>query len=76
MTDLRRQQICTASRRYWRKIAGRRLDAGLTTRGTPRIYREWPRPVPSKAQKQRIVRAEWAALGITTRGTKKVRFVL
>lgn len=74
MTEHRRQQICSASRRYWRKMAGRNLTAGLTTRGTPRIYREWPMRL-SKVSRQRIVRNERVSRGLTTRGTKRIRFI-
>ncbi len=44
MTESRRQQVNAASYKYWTRKAAERAQAGLTTRGTPKIYRHWETP--------------------------------
>jgi hypothetical protein len=44
MTETRRQQINAAANRYFHRKATARAQAGLTTRGTARVYRRWETP--------------------------------
>lgn len=78
MTATRRAQLNAAARRYWRRQAATRTAAGLNTRGELRRYRQRPELAsltgPARAARRRqLVARENKLLGLTTRGTRRLR---
>lgn len=78
MTAHRRQQINAAARRYYRRQKQKRAAAGLTTRGTARVYRQWPElgdltGRERQTEQQRRRRRERMAAGLNYRGHERQR---
>jgi hypothetical protein len=74
MTDIRRQQLRRARRKYYRRVAAEFVAASLTTRGTWPIYRRRPELAGLTGRVRRnarlkLDRRELRLICVTTRGT-------
>lgn len=67
----RRDRNNLAARHYWQRQANAFRAQGLTTRGTPRKYRQWPVPGLPRRVRERIERRELALRGLTSRGNPR-----
>jgi hypothetical protein len=56
MTEARRLQINAAANRYFHRKSAEREAAGLTTRGTARVYRRWETPALPRHVRARMSR--------------------
>lgn len=74
MTEIRRQQVNAAAKRYWHRKATANRAEGLTARGTRRKYRVWPATL-SRLDRLRIERRDLVLCGLTTRGEIRQRRV-